>query len=203
MEPSSRTPEGEPNRCPVCGKPVVIDPSRPPGDAPCPHCGHLLWFEPPQQNLDEREPGEQESGSREWVELAHQRLDQKDLANQEARLRQGEFTLVDFKKMIGQTRRLGPINKILGMLPGMGGISQTLATLDADRDMRRLTGIIDAMTPTERRSPKDTLNVSRLGRVAKGAGVTPNDVSSLVEQFEAMAGMMRRLAGMRMRDRMR
>lgn len=46
MEPSSRTPEGEPNHCPVCGKEVRIEPSRPPGDAPCPHCGHLLWFDP-------------------------------------------------------------------------------------------------------------------------------------------------------------
>jgi len=46
MEPSSRTPEGEPNRCPVCGKELQIEPSRPPGDAPCPHCGTLLWFDP-------------------------------------------------------------------------------------------------------------------------------------------------------------
>jgi mannitol/fructose-specific phosphotransferase system IIA component (Ntr-type) len=44
MNPSTRTPEGQPNRCPVCGKPVVIEPSQPPGDAPCPHCGCLLWF---------------------------------------------------------------------------------------------------------------------------------------------------------------
>ena len=47
MEPSTRTPEGEPNRCPVCGNDLWIEPSRPPGDAPCPHCGHLLWFGPP------------------------------------------------------------------------------------------------------------------------------------------------------------
>jgi hypothetical protein len=44
MIPSSRTPEGQPNRCPVCGKSVRLEPSNPPGDAPCPHCGHLLWF---------------------------------------------------------------------------------------------------------------------------------------------------------------
>jgi tetratricopeptide (TPR) repeat protein len=50
MEPSSRTPEGEPNRCPVCGKSLEIDPSRPPGDAPCPHCGTLLWFNPDDPN---------------------------------------------------------------------------------------------------------------------------------------------------------
>jgi hypothetical protein len=41
---SSRTPEGAPNRCPVCAKALKIEPSTPPGDAPCPHCGHLLWF---------------------------------------------------------------------------------------------------------------------------------------------------------------
>lgn len=42
---SSRTPEGQPNSCPVCGRRVVIEPSKPPGEAPCPHCGHLLWFD--------------------------------------------------------------------------------------------------------------------------------------------------------------
>jgi hypothetical protein len=47
MEPSSRTPEGLPNRCPVCGNEIAIDPSRPAGDAPCPYCGHLLWFPMP------------------------------------------------------------------------------------------------------------------------------------------------------------
>jgi hypothetical protein len=46
VNPASRTPEGEPNRCPICGKEVRLEPSRPPGDAPCPNCGHLLWFAP-------------------------------------------------------------------------------------------------------------------------------------------------------------
>lgn len=44
MDPSSRTPEGTPNRCPICGQDVSITPSEPSGDAPCPHCGCLLWF---------------------------------------------------------------------------------------------------------------------------------------------------------------
>ena len=44
MTPSSRTPEGEPNLCPICESKVRIEPSRPPGDVPCPNCGHLLWF---------------------------------------------------------------------------------------------------------------------------------------------------------------
>lgn len=51
---SSRTPEGDPNECPVCRQTLAIEPSRPPGDAPCPHCGQLLWFDeqngpPPRQ----------------------------------------------------------------------------------------------------------------------------------------------------------
>src|SRR5262245_11401409 len=50
MTIASRTPEGEPWRCPVCGNELRLDPSRPPGDAPCPHCGTLLWFPP---NADE------------------------------------------------------------------------------------------------------------------------------------------------------
>jgi len=44
MSPASRTPEGELNQCPICGHEVRLEPSRPPGDAPCPYCGHLLWF---------------------------------------------------------------------------------------------------------------------------------------------------------------
>jgi len=58
MKPSSRTPEGESNQCPICGKEVRIEPSRPPGDAPCPNCGHLLWF--PSPNLPTK--GSAESG---------------------------------------------------------------------------------------------------------------------------------------------
>jgi hypothetical protein len=50
MQPASRTPEGEPNQCPICGKEVQLEPSRPPGDAPCPNCGHLLWFDSPSSS---------------------------------------------------------------------------------------------------------------------------------------------------------
>jgi hypothetical protein len=174
MEPSSRTPEGEPNRCPVCGKTVRIDPSRPQGDAPCPHCGHLLWFGPPQQ-----------------------RSDKEELANQASRLRQGEITLGDFKRQIVQMKRLG---WIMSILPGKSSILDTLAELDTDRDMRRSSGIIDAMTPEERRNPKDILDASRRCRVAKGAGVMPSDVSSLVEQFVSIANMVKKMSSKSVSD---
>lgn len=137
------------------------------------------------------------------VELARQNLGKEELAKQEVARGQGDFTLLDFKKLIGQTRKLGPIQRIIGMIPGMGGISQGLAEVDSDKDLRRITGIIDAMTPDERRNPRDVIDESRRSRVAKGAGVGPGEVLALVRQFEPMADMMKKLSSMGLRDRMR
>ncbi len=137
------------------------------------------------------------------VEQAQQRFDQEEMAKQEARLRKGEFTLDDFKKMLGQTKRLGPLNKILGMLPGMGGMSDMLGQLDAEKDMKRLVGIVDSMTPEERRNPSRIIDQSRRRRIAAGAGAAPHEVNELVKQFDGMADMMKRMSGMGVRERMR
>ncbi len=125
------------------------------------------------------------------------------MAKQEARLRKGEFTLDDFKKMLGQTKKLGPINKIMSMLPGMSGMSDMLGDVDAEQDMRRLGGIIDSMTPDERRNPSKVIDQSRRRRIAAGAGVEPHEVNELVKQFDGMADMMKRMSGMGIRERMR
>jgi len=203
MEPSTRTPEGEPNRCPVCGKPLHIEPSRPPGDAPCPHCGHLLWFGPKKRDPDEEEAVKQESGVLELVELAQNKFDQKELAKQAANLRQGEFTLLDFKKQLGQIRKLGPIQKIMSMIPGMGGLTKMLDDQNPEADLRRLVGIIDSMTPDERRNPSKTVEERRCCRIATGAGVEPHEVDDLVKQFDGIADMMKKLSNLSMLDRMR
>jgi signal recognition particle subunit SRP54 len=137
------------------------------------------------------------------VEQAQQKFDQDEMANQEARLRKGEFTLDDFKKMLGQTKKLGPINKIMGMIPGMSALSDMMGDVDADSEMRQLVGIIDSMTPDERRNPSKTIDQSRRRRIAAGAGVEPHRVNELVKQFDGMADMMKRMTGMGMRDRMR
>jgi signal recognition particle subunit SRP54 len=137
------------------------------------------------------------------VEQAQQKFDQEEMANQEARLRKGEFTLDDFKKMLGQTKKLGPINTILSLIPGMSGMSDMLGNIDADQDMRRLVGIIDSMTPDERQNPSKTIDQSRRRRIAAGAGVVPSQVSELVKQFDGMADVMKRMSGMGIRDRMK
>ena len=137
------------------------------------------------------------------VEEAQRKFDQDEMQRQEERLKAGEFTLEDFKKMMLQTRRLGPLGKVIGMIPGMGGMQDMLAGADLEKDVNRLFGIIDSMTPAERRNPSRTIDQSRRRRIAAGAGVQPQEVNDLVKQFDGMASMMKGMAGMGMRDRMR
>ena len=137
------------------------------------------------------------------VEQAQQKFDQDEMAKQEARLRKGEFTLDDFKKLLGQTKKLGPLNKVMGMIPGLSGMADMIGELDAEQDMRRLAGIIDSMTPQERRNPSQVVDQSRRQRIAAGAGVQPHEVNQLVKQFDGIAGYMKAMSGMGIRDRMR
>ena len=135
------------------------------------------------------------------VEEAQRKFDQDEMARQEERLRTGEFTLEDFKKMLQQTRRLGPIGKVLGMIPGMGQLKELVGDADLDKDMGRLFGIIDSMTPQERRNPGKVIDQQRRRRIATGAGVELQEVSDLVKQFDGMSAMMKGMAGMGMRER--
>ncbi|MGA2033409.1 MAG: signal recognition particle protein, partial [Thermoguttaceae bacterium] len=75
--------------------------------------------------------------------------------------------------------------------------------VDAEGGMRRFVGIIDAMTPAERRNPSKLIDQSRRRRIAAGAGVEPHEVNELVKNFDGMADMMKKMLGMGIRDRMR
>lgn len=136
------------------------------------------------------------------VEQAQRKLDQEELRAQEERLRRGEFTLDDFRKQLQQIKRLGSIKKLLSMIPGMGGLLEGMGDLDPEQDLRRLFGIIDSMTPEERRNPSQVIDPSRRRRIAAGAGVDPVEVNALVKQFDGMADLMRRMAGQGIRERM-
>ncbi|HEY4759363.1 MAG TPA: signal recognition particle protein, partial [Thermoguttaceae bacterium] len=137
------------------------------------------------------------------VEQAQEKIDKEEMAKQEARLRKGQFTLDDFKNLLGQTKKLGPLNKIMSMIPGMGAATQMLGDLDAEGDMRRLGGIIDSMTPEERANPSRVIDQSRRRRIAAGAGVEAHEVNDLVKQFDGIADMMKRMSSMGFRDKMK
>lgn len=135
------------------------------------------------------------------VEKAQQEFDQDEMARQEEKLKKGEFTLDDFKKQLKQIGRLGPMRKVMGMIPGMGGMLDGLDDVDPEQDMKRLFGIIDSMTPAEKRDPK-LIDNSRRRRIAAGAGVEPHEVNELVKQFGAIHQVMTGMAGKGMKERM-
>ena len=136
-------------------------------------------------------------------EQAQTKMDQAEMKAQEEELRKGEFTLDSFRNMLGQTRKLGPMGKVLGMIPGMGALKDAMGDTDVEGEMDRLFGIIDSMTPSERRNPSKVIDPSRRRRIAAGAGVQPNEVNDLVKQFDGMASLMKEMAGMGMRERMK
>jgi signal recognition particle subunit SRP54 len=78
---------------------------------------------------------------------------------------------------------------MLNLMPGMGEISKMMANTDNEKEMSRLTGIVDSMTPSERENPK-IIDGSRRNRIAKGCGVSPNQISELIKQFEMIKPMM-------------
>ncbi len=137
------------------------------------------------------------------VQRAQQELDQQELAEQQRKMMEGRFTLVDFQKQMRQIRRLGPMREILKMIPGVGSMFDTMDDMeDPERELSRIDAIINSMTPDERLHP-DRIDRSRRNRIARGSGTDPSEVSALLKQFDAMAKMMKDMAGMGMRDRLR
>ena len=137
------------------------------------------------------------------VEKAHREFDQDEMLEQEERMKRGEFTLEDFKKQLLQMKKLGPMQKVMGMIPGMGGMKEAMDGMDPEEDMKRVFGIIDSMTAEERRNPTKVIDQSRRRRIAAGSGVEPHEVNDLVKQFDVMASMMTQMAGKGMRERMK
>ena len=131
------------------------------------------------------------------VEKAHREFDQDEMLEQEERMKRGEFTLEDFKKQLLQMKKLGPMQKVMGMIPGMGGMKEAMDGMDPEEDMKRVFGIIDSMTAEERRNPTKVIDQSRRRRIAAGSGVEPHEVNDLVKQFDVMATMMTQMGRQR------
>ena len=122
------------------------------------------------------------------IEKAEATFDQQEMQQAEQKLRKGQLTLEDFLDQMRQVKRMGPIQNILGMLPGMPKELKD-AEID-DREIARVEAIICSMTPAERRDPS-LINGSRRMRIAQGSGVTTQDVNGLLKQFKMVQQMMR------------
>jgi signal recognition particle subunit SRP54 len=138
----------------------------------------------------------------ELVRTAQQEFDQEEMLKTEERLRQGEFTLDDFRKQLSQLAKPGLMQKMMGLMPGMGELNKMMGDVDMESDTRRLFGIIDSMTPTERRNPK-SIDASRRQRIAAGSGTQHTEVNDLIKQFDGMASIMKSMSGKGMGDRMK
>ena len=131
------------------------------------------------------------------IEKAEGAYDEEQAAELERKLRKQEFGLDDFLDQLRQVRRLGPLQSLLGMIPGVG---KELRGVKVDeREFDRLQAIILAMTPQERRHP-ELINGSRRLRIAHGSGTNVHAVKQLIKQFEQMRKVMRQVAQGRMPD---
>ncbi len=120
---------------------------------------------------------------------AHRLIDDRERQALEERMSKGIFTLGDFRDMMQKLRKPGLMTKMLTLMPGMGELTKAMGNADNEKEMSRLTGIVDSMTLEERRNPK-VIDPSRRNRIARGCGVQPNQVSDLIKQFEMIGPML-------------
>ncbi len=126
------------------------------------------------------------------VERAQEAMEQERAERLEKRLRRQEFTLEDFYDQLQQLKKMGPLEEVLGMLPGIGRSPLRHLSLD-ERAMVKTEAIINSMTPEERRRPH-IINGSRRRRIARGSGTTVQDVNRLLRQFEMVQRMIKQMS---------
>jgi signal recognition particle subunit SRP54 len=129
------------------------------------------------------------------IEKAQASIDKEKAADLERKMRQAEFTFEDFLEQMEQVRKMGPLDQVLDMMPGMGKMKAMKNLKFDERQLARVEAIIKSMTIEERRNP-DILNASRRKRIAAGSGTSVSDVNRLIKQFEEMRKMMKHFTNM-------
>jgi len=127
------------------------------------------------------------------IERAEENIDKDEAAKMQKKMQKGKFDFEDFLNAMKQMRRLGPLQQILGMLPGMSGLK--LEEHVNEDDLKHIEAIIQSMTAEERRNP-DIIKQSRKERIARGSGSELEDVNELLKQFREMQKMMKGMMGM-------
>jgi signal recognition particle subunit SRP54 len=132
------------------------------------------------------------------IEKAQDQFDEDEAKTLEKRMRKGEFTLEDFLSQLKMMRRMGPLQSLLGMIPGFAGNQLKNVKVD-ERELDRIQAIILSMTLEERRRP-EVINGSRRLRIAKGSGTSVQQVNGLIKQFGQMKKVMQQLGKGKMPD---
>src|SRR5437773_8668171 len=129
------------------------------------------------------------------IERAEAAIDGQDAERLHEKIRANEFTLEDFRDQLKTIRKMGPLEQILGMLPGIGNIKALGENTPDESQISRVEAIINSMTPDERRK-QHIINGSRRKRIAKGSGTSVEEVNRLLKQFVQMQKMLKSLGGM-------
>jgi signal recognition particle subunit SRP54 len=127
------------------------------------------------------------------IERAEEAFDKEQAEQTVRKLLKNEFTLQDYRDQLAQIRKMGSLEQVLSMVPGLSRV-KNVDTEAGERELRRYGAIIDSMTPLERREPQ-VMNGSRRKRIAKGSGTSVEDVNRLLKQFVATRKLMKNLGG--------
>ncbi len=134
------------------------------------------------------------------IEKAQSAIDSKTAEKMVKKIKADEFTLADFLDQLQQVKKLGSLNDILGMIPGLSGLKKKLGGMDIDLDgkeVKHMEAIILSMTPKERQNV-DIIDAKRRKRIAMGSGTRVQDVNRLLKQFGEMRKMMRKMKNQQM-----
>lgn len=132
------------------------------------------------------------------IEKAEEAIDQEEARKAAEKFMRAQFDLEDFLAQLQQIKKMGPLDELLGMIPGFAQIQQQLPVGATDEQLKVVEAIICSMTPEERRNPK-ILNASRKRRIARGSGTTVQQVNELLSQFRQVQRMMKQLQKGRLR----
>jgi signal recognition particle subunit SRP54 len=127
------------------------------------------------------------------IERVEGAVDRQQAEEMARKLRRAEFTLEDYRDQLKQLRKMGPLDQVLSMIPGLGAVKGAEAEA-GEQEMKRAAAIIDSMTALERREPS-VLNGSRRKRIARGSGTRVEDVNRLLKQFVQARKLMKTLGG--------
>ncbi|MFD2116857.1 signal recognition particle protein [Paenibacillus yanchengensis] len=130
------------------------------------------------------------------IEKAQASIDTEKAAEMEQRIRTAQFTFDDFLEQMEQVRKLGPLDQLMDMLPGMGKMKSNMKDVKVDeKQLGRVEAIVKSMTSDEKQNP-DILTPSRRKRIAAGSGTTIVEVNRLIRQFDEMRKVMKQFSGM-------
>lgn len=131
------------------------------------------------------------------IERAQAAIDEKDALELEAKIRRNEFTLEDFLSQLQQVRKLGPLDQLLGLIPGMGKFKQLQGASVDESQIKKIEAIIYSMSIAERRNPDLVMkSSSRRQRIASGSGTEVRDVNQLLRKFDDMRKLMKQFSSL-------